>query len=60
MNGNLLMSQAYLVTPWISWVPNLIIGETLVARLRRQLAGPRPQATATNTGPSLLDTAPAA
>ncbi len=60
-DGNLLMSQAYLVTPWISWVPNLIIGETLVARLRRQLANPRPRiAVAARNGPTPLDTAPTA
>lgn len=34
-DGAALAAAAYLVTPWLSWVPNLIIGEALVARLRR-------------------------
>lgn len=33
-DGAALAAAAYLVTPWLSWVPNLIIGEALVARLR--------------------------
>lgn len=57
---DLLMSQAYLVTPWVSWVPNLLAGEMLVARLRRQLADCPTQAAAARSDPELLATLPAA
>lgn len=48
-----LMTQAYLVTPWLSWVPNLIIAEQLVARLRRRKPLPgRSQRPTTNPTPA--------
>lgn len=41
-----LIAAAYLVTPWLSWVPNLIIGEGLVARLRNRNQQPSAPTTA--------------
>ena len=45
-DGDALVAAAYLVTPWLSWVPNLIVGEALVARLRSSRQPARVPATA--------------
>lgn len=51
-DGDQLMTQAYLVTPWLSWVPNLIVAERLVARLRHRGLDPG-QPLRSTTGPPL-------